>query len=194
MATTYPTTTRRARGPRISADERRAEIVEAAVTAFAANGYAGTSTETIADLAGVSQPYVFRLFGSKQELFLAAVDRAFGRVTLALEVAARTPVGEIPGLHPILGSMARAYQRLLTDRSLLRIQLHAYAASGDPVVGAFVRQRYAALVHRVSDLSGVPAAELRGFFAEGMLMTVAASLDLTDADVAWTVMCDGGPA
>ena len=61
-------------------------------------------------------------------------------------------------------------------------------------MGAFVRQRYAALVHRVSELSGVPTAELRGFFAEGMLMTVAASLDLADADVAWTLMCDGGPA
>ena len=194
MALTYPTSSRRARGPRISADERRAEIIEAAVTAFAASGYAGTSTETIADLAGVSQPYVFRLFGSKQDLFLAAVDRAFARVTLTFESAARTPVGEIPGLHPILGSMAQAYHRLLADRSLLRIQLQAYAASGDPVVGAFVRQRYAALVHRVSDLSGVPAAELRPFFAEGMLMTVAASLDLTDADVAWAVMCEGGPA
>jgi AcrR family transcriptional regulator len=194
MVAAHPPTTRRERGPRISADERRVEVVEAAVTAFAASGYAGTSTETIADLAGVSQPYVFRLFGSKQDLFLAAVDRAFERVTLAFEAAARTPVGEIPGMPRILGSMAVAYHRLLADRSLLRIQLQAYAASGDPVVGAFVRQRYAALVHRVSDLSGVPPAELRSFFAEGMLMTVAASLDLTDADIAWTVMCDGGPA
>ncbi len=194
MVAAHPSNTRRERGPRISADERRAEIIEAAVTAFAASGYAGTSTETIADLAGVSQPYVFRLFGSKQDLFLAAVDRAFERVTLAFEAAARTPVGKLPGMSPILGSMGLAYHRLLADRSLLRIQLQAYAASGDPVVGAFVRQRYAALVHRVSDLSGVPAAELRSFFAEGMLMTVAASLDLTDADIAWAVMCDGGPA
>jgi AcrR family transcriptional regulator len=194
MVTTYPTRTRRDHGPRISADERRAEIVEAAVAAFAQGGYAGTSTETIADLAGVSQPYVFRLFGSKHDLFVAAVDRAFERVTLAFETAARTPVGEIAGLHPILGSMALAYHRLLADRSLLRIQLQAYAASGDPAIGAFVRQRYATLVRRVSELSGVPAPELRTFFAEGMLMTVAAALDLADADVAWTQMCDGGPA
>ena len=194
MTTTYPTSARRAHGPRISADERRAEIVEAAVVAFAQGGYAGTSTETIADLAGVSQPYVFRLFGSKHDLFVAAVDRAFERVTLAFETAARTSVGEVPGLHPVLGSMALAYHRLLADRSLLRIQLQAYAASGDPTIGAFVRQRYATLVRRVSELSGVPASELRTFFAEGMLMTVAAALDLADADVAWTQMCDGGPA
>ena len=194
MPTTYPILPGRSRGPRISADERRAEIVEAAVTAFAASGYAGTSTETIADLAGVSQPYVFRLFGSKLDLFLAAVDRAFERVTLAFEAAAGAPVEEIPGMHPILGSMALAYHRLLSDRSLLRVQLQAYAASGDPVVGPFVRDRYAALVHRVSDLSGVPTGQLRSFFAEGMLLTVAASLDLTDADIAWTLMCDGGSA
>lgn len=195
MATTYPTSTGRPRGPRISADERRAEVVEAAVTAFAGGGFAGTSTETIADLAGVSQPYVFRLFGSKQDLFLAAVDRAFERITLTFEAAARAPIKDIPpGMDPILGAMARAYGRLLADRSLLRIQLHAYAASDDAVIGAFVRERYAALVHRVSELSGVPATDLRTFFAEGMLLTVAAALGLTDADVAWSQMCPGRSA
>ncbi len=195
MVPAHPTTARRARGPRISADERRAEVVEAAVSAFAASGYAGTSTETIADLAGVSQPYVFRLFGSKQELFLAAVDRAFERVTIAFESAARTPATVVPpGMHPVLASMGEAYHRMLADRSLLQLQLHAYAASGDPVVGAFVRERYATLVRRVSEISGVPAAELRSFFAEGMLLTVAAALDLTDAGLAWTRMCDGGSA
>ena len=195
MVPAHPTTAHRARGPRISADERRAEVVEAAVSAFAASGYAGTSTETIADLAGVSQPYVFRLFGSKQELFLAAVDRAFERVTIAFESAARTPATVVPpGMHPVLASMGEAYHRMLADRSLLQLQLHAYAASGDPVVGAFVRERYATLVRRVSEISGVPAAELRSFFAEGMLLTVAAALDLTDAGLAWTRMCDGGSA
>lgn len=195
MVPAHPTTGRRARGPRISADERRVEVVEAAVSAFAASGYAGTSTETIADLAGVSQPYVFRLFGSKQELFLAAVDRAFERVTIAFESAARTPTAVVPpGMHPVLASMGEAYHRMLADRSLLQLQLHAYAASGDPVVGAFVRERYATLVRRVSEISGVPTAELRDFFAEGMLLTVAAALDLTDAGLAWTQMCDGGSA
>ena len=195
MVPAHPTPARRARGPRISAEERRAEVVEAAVTAFAASGYAGTSTETIADLAGVSQPYVFRLFGSKQDLFLAAVDRAFERITIAFESAARTPAAVVPpGMHPVLASMGEAYHRLLADRSLLQLQLHAYAASGDPVVGAFVRERYATLVRRVSEISGVPAAELRSFFAEGMLLTVAAALDLTDAGLAWTRLCDGGSA
>lgn len=195
MVPAHPTPARRARGPRISAEERRAEVVEAAVTAFAASGYAGTSTETIADLAGVSQPYVFRLFGSKQDLFLAAVDRAFERITIAFESAARTPAAVVPpGMHPVLASMGEAYHRLLADRSLLQLQLHAYAASGDPVVGTFVRERYATLVRRVSEISGVPAAELRSFFAEGMLLTVAAALDLTDAGLAWTRLCDGGSA
>lgn len=195
MVTTHTALAGRTRGPRISADERRAEVIAAAVTAFASGGYAGTSTETIADLAGVSQPYVFRLFGSKQHLFLAAVDRAFERITLAFESAARTPDPDPPpGMHPVLSAMARAYGRLLADRSLLRIQLHAYAASDDATVGAFVRERYATLVHRVSQLSGVPAAELRPFFAEGMLLTVAAALGLSDADVAWNEMCPGRPA
>ena len=86
-----PTTQRSADplGPhRLTADERRAAIIEAAVTAFAEGGLAGTSTEEVARIAGVSQPYLFRLFGTKRELFLAAVGRCFDRIGDAFEIAA----------------------------------------------------------------------------------------------------------
>src|SRR3954466_7495653 len=72
---------------RLTADERRAEIIEAAVKAFAQGGLDGTSTDDIARIAGVSQPYLFRLFGTKRELFLAAVGRCFDRIGDALDAA-----------------------------------------------------------------------------------------------------------
>lgn len=185
------------RGPRLSADERRAEVVEAAVTAFASGGLAGTSTEDIARLAGVSQPYLFRLFGTKRDLFLAAVGKAFDRITDAFEEAARNPEPVPEGMDldvrmtPVLWSMGAAYHRLVLDRSLLQLQLHAFAACDDPVIRDDTRSRFAALVARVSELSGAEPAALRGFFAEGMLVNVSVAMQLTDLDTAWQQMCRG---
>jgi AcrR family transcriptional regulator len=182
------------RTQRLSADERRAEVIAAAVRAFASGGLTGTSTEEIARLAGVSQPYLFRLFGTKRDLFLAAVGAAFDRIVDAFEEAARHPAttGVRGGRSPVLVAIATAYHSLLADRTLLRLQLHAYAACDDPAVRAYVRQRYSALVGRVAELAGEPVAELRTFFAEGMLMNAAAAMDLTDADVAWRQLCEPG--
>ena len=176
---------------RLNADERRAEVVEAAVTAFAEAGYAGTSTDEIAKLAGVSQPYLFRLFGSKQALFLAAVGSCFGRVREQFRDAAQHPL-PVNDFSPVLAAIGARYAVLLKDRTLLRLQLHAYAASSDPVIREFVRAEFAHLIATVSEVSGVPAAELGEFFAQGMLMNIAAALELTEADVAWQRMCEGG--
>ena len=56
---------------------------------FAAGGYVGTSTDSIARAVGVSQPYLFQLFGTKRDLFLAVVRRCFERTTLVFHEAAR---------------------------------------------------------------------------------------------------------
>lgn len=176
---------------RLNADERRAEVVEAAVKAFAEAGYAGTSTEEIAKIAGVSQPYLFRLFGSKQALFMAAVERGFERTRLAFVEAAKHPLA-VTDYDPVLSAIGARYAELLKDRTLLRLQLHAYAASSDPVIRTFVRAEFAKLIATVSEASGVPASDLRDFFAQGMLMNLAAALELTEADVAWQRMCEGG--
>ena len=182
---------RRPAAHRLAAAERRAEVVEAAIKAFAVGGYAGTSTEEIARLAGVSQPYVFRLFGSKQALFMAAVGRGFEHVRESFADAARNPL-PVSDFHPVLAAIGARYGDLLKDRTLLRLQLHAYAASSDPVIRDFVRAEFAGLIASVAEASGVPVSELRTFFAEGMLMNVAAALELTEADVAWQSMCEGG--
>src|SRR3954468_20941982 len=91
---------------RLSADERRADIVEAAVKAFASSGLHGTSTEDVARLAGVSQPYLFRLFGTKRDLFLAALERMFGRLEQEFNDAADKPLIDAPDDYsPVLASM-----------------------------------------------------------------------------------------
>ena len=179
-------------GHRLSADERRAEVVEAAVKAFASGGLHGTSTEEIARLAGVSQPYLFRLFGTKRDLFLAALERMFARLEHEFDDAADKPLVDLPhDYSPVLASIGQRYGKLLQDQSLLRLQLHGFAACDDPEIRAFVSRRFSDLITLVSARSGVPGTELRDFFAQGMLMNVAAAMQLDDSALAWGQICEG---
>jgi AcrR family transcriptional regulator len=102
---------------RKSADERRDEILDAAMVEFAERGLHGGSTEEIAKRAGISQPYVFRLFGSKKDLFKAAVARCLRETLETFQRAAEGKRGE-EALH----AMGEAYMQLLADRSRLRAQ------------------------------------------------------------------------
>jgi len=179
-------------GHRLSADERRVEVVEAAVRAFASGGLHGTSTEEIARLAGVSQPYLFRLFGTKRDLFLAALERMFARLEHEFNDAAGKPLVDLPyDYSPVLASIGHRYGKLLEDQSLLRLQLHGFAACDDPEIRAFVSRRFSELISLVSARSGVPGTELRDFFAQGMLMNVAAAMQLDDSALAWGQICEG---
>ncbi|HET7829010.1 MAG TPA: TetR/AcrR family transcriptional regulator [Candidatus Limnocylindrales bacterium] len=181
-------------GHRLTADERRTDVVEVAVRAFASSGLHGTSTEDIARLAGVSQPYLFRLFGTKRDLFIAALDRMFGRLRAEFEDAAEHPLVDLPyEYNPVLAAIGKRYGRLLEDQSLLRLQLHGFAACDDPEIRAFVSNGFSELISLVSERSGVPGTELRTFFAEGMLMNVAAAMQLDDSELAWGQICEGVP-
>lgn len=159
--------------PRIPADERKAQVVELALGRFAANGFHGTSTEVIAADAGVSQPYLFRLFGTKRDLFIACCARACARVAEAFRAAAE---GADPGEE--LAQMGAAYRGLVADEHLLRFMHQMYAATSDPAIQAASRQGYADLVALVRELSGAPEEDIAAFFARGMLINVMASLDL----------------
>jgi len=184
VAATY----RGPRSPRLSADERRAAIVAASVDEFAAKGLAGASTDLIAGRAGVSQPYVFQLFGTKKDLFLAVVRLCFERTRIAFEDAAsRYERGEMTdsGCNSALDAMGSAYMQLLADRTLLLVQLQAYAACSDPDVQTVVREEFAALHRFVAEASGASSHEIHHFFAEGMLLNIAAAVELGGNPKSW---------
>src|SRR5919197_3816821 len=125
---------------RMPAAERRELVLEAAVAEFAAHGLAGTSTEEIARRAGISQPYLFRLFGTKKELFLETVRRGFRHVLqLFQEAAAADPENNV------MLSMGHAYGDHRRDRARLMFQMQAYAACEDQEVRRVVRDEYAAI-------------------------------------------------
>jgi AcrR family transcriptional regulator len=159
---------------RKSADERREEILAVALRHFAVGGYRGTSTEAIAREAGISQPYLFRLFRTKKELFLACTDRADAKV---FEVFRRAAEAAPPG--EVLKTMGQAYiQELLPDRHAVLMQMQGYAATSDPDIQSHVRASYGRLVAEVTKLSGADAEAVWTFFAHGMLLNVTAALDL----------------
>jgi AcrR family transcriptional regulator len=171
-------------GQRMKAGERRESVLAAAVTEFAARGLAGTSTEDVARRAGISQPYLFRLFPTKKALFLALVDRCFRQVAAAFEAAAADRVGD-----DALEAMGDAYHQLLQDRTLLLLQLQAYAACDDPEIRDATRTGFKQLWALVERLSGLPYERVVMFFAMGMLMNVATAMDLPAVDERWTRWC-----
>src|SRR6059058_6029199 len=96
---------------RMSAEDRRSDVLRVAVAEFAKHGFEGTSTEDVARAAGISQPYLFRLFPTKKTLFLALVEHGFTRVREAFAVA----VGDLTG-DAALDAMGATYGELLRDR------------------------------------------------------------------------------
>ena len=166
---------------RMPAVERRELVLDVAVAEFAVHGLAGTSTEDVARRAGISQPYLFRLFPTKKALFLALVDRCFRRVQDTFIAAAGDLTGE-----EAKTAMAEAYERLLDDRTLLLLQMQAYAACDDPDIRAATRAGFKKLWELVERLTGLPFQSVVDFFAGGMLMNVAAAMDLRAVDERWT--------
>jgi AcrR family transcriptional regulator len=171
---------------RVPAAERREELVTAAVREFAYGGLHGTPVERIARRVGVAQPYVFSLFTSKRELFLAAIERSFERVQATFRAAAASfQAGMAPAqCADVLEAMGAAYKELLrSDRDHLMLQHQAYAACDDEVVRARVRRRYAQLVELARELSAAEPQRLDDFFRRGMALNVAAALGVEELSV-----------
>lgn len=169
---------------RMPAAKRREIVLNAAVAEFAAHGLAGTSTEDVARQAGISQPYLFRLFPTKKALFIELINRCYQRVQDTFAAAA----GDLTGEEALM-AMADAYTKLLEDRTLLLLQMQAYAACDDPEIRAATRSGYKRLWEMVERLTGLPFQTVVDFFAVGMLMNVAAAMDLPSVDERWTSWC-----
>ncbi len=157
-------------------------MIEAAVHEFAHGGLHGTPVDRIARRVGVAQPYVFSLFGSKRELFLAAVERGFERISEIFTQAAGEfdPATALPDTD-VLSTMGTKYVELLeSNRDVLMIQHQAYAACDDEVIRARVRVAYAGLVNLAARLSQADSERLDDFFRYGMWLNVAAAMGVED--------------
>jgi AcrR family transcriptional regulator len=180
-ATQAPKTAARERMP---AEQRRELVLDVAVREFAVRGMYGTSTEDVARKAGISQPYLFRLFPTKKKLFLALIERCFARMREEFTAAADGLDGE-----DAMMAMADSYTRLLDDRTLLLLQMQIYAATDDEEIQVAARAEYKRLWELAERLTGLPFQTIVDFFAVGMLMNVGAALNLPSVDERWTSWC-----
>ena len=160
---------------RFSADERREQVMAAAVREFGEQGYQAASTAAIARRAGISQPYIYALFPSKQDLFIAVHDQVIDGILRAFTDAAALGAS----VDEKLDRMGEVYPNLIADRFGLLFQLQTYA-TGDPVIQAHTARAYRHLYDSVIRISGAPAARVSLFFACGMLANVTTALGLQE--------------
>jgi AcrR family transcriptional regulator len=167
---------------RVPAAERRDALIEAAIHEFAHGGLHGTPVDRIARRVGVAQPYVFSLFGSKRELFLAAVERGFELVAESFTKAADEFDPETaPAGADVLAAMGYAYVEMLaSQRDYLMLQMQAYAACDEQEIRDRVRSWYARLVAHVEQLSGAEPEQIDEFFRGGMWLNTAAAMGVED--------------
>ncbi len=164
----------------MTAAERREELVLVAQGFFAEKGLHGTSTDEIARAAGISQPYLFRLFGTKKELYTATVERCFADMLALFRRASEGLTGE-----QALEAIGQAYLDALSNRTMLRAQMQSYASCDDADICAVVRRGYGELFEFVERVSGADQSRVSDFIARGMLLSVAASMGLLGASEPW---------
>lgn len=158
---------------RLPAAERRESILAAAATVFGERGYAAATTDAIAQVAGISQAFVVRTFGSKEVLFVATAERAVDRVTEAFRAVAAD--GSRGKIEPRLGE---AYVRLAEDRGTLVTLLHLFTLGHDPVIGTVAREAFLRIYAVLRDEVGLDADRAAAFLGNGMLVSTLLTLQL----------------
>ena len=175
-----------------TADERREALIVAAVRTFSQLGYL-TPTTAIAKEAGISQAYLFRLFPTKQELFVAAMGRVRERILAAFSAAAAKARNDGEN---VLGAMGNAYMELVTDDpDILRMLVHGTSAAAiDPQIAAANRACWKQMVDTAQRESSAPNEEIQQFFAHGMLINNLAAMQISDSDESWAqILCEKHP-
>jgi AcrR family transcriptional regulator len=164
----------------MSGIERRSQVLGIAAGEFANHGLHGASIEAVAHEAGITQAYVFRMFGTKKALFLELVGAAFDRFSNGMSQAAKDARG-----ISALALMGAQYYELLADRTTLLLQLQGFAACGDSEVRDLVRARLAHMWDTVADTPGLDPVTVKSFLAFGMLLNNLAALDIDELDEPW---------
>ena len=164
--------------PRMRAEDRRELVLTAATEVFGERGYVGATTDAVARAAGVSQPYVVRMFGSKEALFLCVLSRALDRLMDAFSAAIDAEPQLTPAdLHHRIGA---AYADLLSDRGLLLSLMHGFVLGADPEIGAAARRGFLEVYRLLRHRGGFSAEETRTFLADGMLLNTLVGIRMAD--------------
>lgn len=161
--------------PRMKAEDRRELILAAATGVFGDYGYVGSTTDQVARAAGVSQPYVVRMFGTKEKLFVEVLERALATLFRAF----RTALAETSD-EPVARRMGLAYLGLLSEHGLLLCLSHSFLLGSDPVIGSTARRGFLEVYAFLRQEVGFSPEECQQFLAAGMLSNTMIGLRMTD--------------
>ncbi|WP_424952140.1 TetR/AcrR family transcriptional regulator [Deinococcus sp.] len=173
-----------------TAEARRETVLDSAVLVFARSGYLGTPIAAVAEHAQISPAYVFKLFPSKEVLFVATLERCFQRIRAALQRGADASPDHTP--EGLLWAMGGAYAELIADRSLLMLQVHAQSASDQPEIAAALRRGLQDVVTFVQTRSAASDEAVQRFVAYGQLCHLIVTAGLEDDAALWARILTSG--
>jgi AcrR family transcriptional regulator len=165
---------------RVSSAVRREQILEAASHVFGERGYIGATTDQVAKAAGISQPYVVRMFGSKENLFVEVLDRALMKLVDAFHSALGELHGEVSDRDVVMTRLGAAYADLISDRGILLSLMQGFISGHDPVVGGKARAGFLAIYQLLRDEAGLEPDEIVDFLAHGMLFNTLIAMHMVD--------------
>ncbi|AET57253.1 TetR/AcrR family transcriptional regulator [Paenibacillus terrae] len=163
---------------RSKGQDRKEDILEAGLEVFAQRGYYNTTTALIAEKAGISQPYVFRFFPTKEELFIAVLNRAFDRILQTFINVESSP-------EQLGSDLVKAYEEL----SVLYPNEIALQVIGIGIIEEAIRAAAKAGLSRIRTYAlewfkaaGISDAERNAtvFIAMGMMCNISCFLDLPE--------------
>jgi TetR/AcrR family transcriptional regulator len=158
---------------RMKAEERRELILAAAAAVFGERGYVGATTDAVAKAAGVSQPYVVRMFGTKSALFRAVLDRSLDRLMAEFRIEIAENKAGDDDLRMCIG---RRYVSLLIDRGLLLSLMQGFMLGADPEIGPTARAGFLRVYRLLRDEAGFTPEEATEFLSGGMMINTLVGL------------------
>ncbi|MBD7956484.1 TetR/AcrR family transcriptional regulator [Microbacterium sp. Sa4CUA7] len=173
-----------------TAEARRPLVAAAAMAAFARRGYYATTVADVAREAKISPAYVFKLYAGKEGLFVAALEACFDAIIHALDEGADAAVERTPGA--ILDAMGDAYARLISDRTLLMLQVHAQSVADIPEIGAALRSGLGQIITFAQTRSSGTDEQVQRFIAYGQLCHLIVTAQLDGREETWAALLTRG--
>jgi AcrR family transcriptional regulator len=160
---------------------RRELILESASQIFGIRGYAGTTTDQIAHEAGISQPYVVRMFGTKEKLFVEVLGRALGKLVVEFRTVIARVTAEGGDTDQLASELGLAYVDLIEDRGILLSLMQGFIQGHDRVIGECARNGFLTIYRLLRDEGHFDPSRVRQFLAEGMLFNTLLAIQLPES-------------
>jgi len=173
-----------------TAEVRRPVVAASAVREFARGGLHGATIADVARASQISPAYVFKLFPSKERLFVVALEECFAQIVDALSAGA--DAAETQDSDAILYAMGGAYAELITDRTLLMLQVHAQSVAEIPEIGTALRAGLARVTEFARSRSGGSDDDVQRFMAYGQLCHLIVTAHIDEVPDAWAALLTRG--